>query len=401
MRLDHISQFLVAFRPDYILSEVHLYLSNLIEDRLRQGNARLCLSLPPRHGKSELISRTMPLWYFAQNPKAQVIQVSYGANLSSDFGSEVRSTMTTPLYSALYPHSVPTGDGESGLQWVTKAKGTYKGVGIGGSITGFGADLIIVDDIVKNRQTAHSAAFKRQIREGFGPTLFTRLLPGGSVIVLNTRWTDDDLIGMLSQELEGWEYINLKAIAEADDPLGRHPGEALFPEMYPIDSLLERKRTMATYDWQCLYQGTPPDSTQYLDIRDIVKGGQGSRLIWYNSILAIYDDLGQITEVATADTITDLLDYLATSPVDIKSLVSNNPVCGNKLATTIIGQSGISVTYQPQIDGYSPTKRPLYIPLEHHNNLQIIGAAQYLDSILQAKAIVTTNRFNIATIHPR
>lgn len=400
MKLTKISHFLLAFKPDYILSNVHRYLSDLIEDRLIKGNARLCISLPPRHGKSELVSRVMPLWLYSRNPKAQVIQVSYGANLSSDFGSEVRASMSRPLYTYYFPDSAPTGDGESGAQWQTRSKGTYKGVGIGGSITGFGADVIIIDDIVKNRQTAHSPAFKRQIRDGFGPTLFTRLLPGGSVIVLNTRWTNDDLIGMLTQELEGWEYINLKAIAEDDDPLGRAPGEALFPEMYPIHSLLERKRTMAPYDWLCLYQGTPPDSTQYLDIRETVMGSTGTSLLWFNNILATYNKLGHICEVTTADTITDLIEYLTNVPLNYATLISNNQVSNNKLAVTILGQSGLKVTYQPQLEGYSPTSRPLYLPTEYHNNLQVIGAAQYLDSLM-ATYINQGDRFKSAMLSIR
>lgn len=400
MKLTKISHFLLAFKPEYILSDVHRYLSDLIEDRLIKGNARLCISLPPRHGKSELVSRVMPLWLYSRNPKAQVIQVSYGANLSSDFGSEVRASMSNPLYTYYFPDSAPTGDGESGAQWQTRSKGTYKGVGIGGSITGFGADVIIIDDIVKNRQTAHSPAFKRQIRDGFGPTLFTRLLPGGSVIVLNTRWTNDDLIGMLTQELEGWEYINLKAIAEDDDPLGRAPGEALFPEMYPIHSLLERKRTMAPYDWLCLYQGTPPDSTQYLDIRETVIGSTGTSLLWFNNILATYNKLGHICEVTTADTITDLIGYLTNVPLNYTTLISNNLVSNNKLAVTILGQSGLKVTYQPQLEGYSPTSRPLYLPTEYHNNLQVIGAAQYLDSLM-ATYINQGDRFKSAILSIR
>ena len=400
MKLTKISHFLLAFKPDYILSNVHRYLSNLIEDRLSKGNARLCISLPPRHGKSELVSRVMPLWLYSRYPQAQVIQVSYGANLSSDFGSEVRASMTSPLYTSYFPDSAPTGDGESGAQWQTRSKGTYKGVGIGGSITGFGADVIIIDDIVKNRQTAHSPAFKRQIREGFGPTLFTRLLPGGSIIVLNTRWTNDDLIGMLTLELDGWEYINLKAIAEDDDPLGRAPGEALFPEMYPLDSLLERKRTMAPYDWLCLYQGTPPDSTQYLDIRETVMGSTGTSLLWFNNILATYNKKGHICEVTTADTITDLLEYLTNVSLNYTTLISNNLVSNNKLAVTILGQSGLKVTYQPQLEGYSPTSRPLYLPTEYHNNLQVIGAAQYLDSIM-ATRMSQGDRFKYSIISSR
>ena len=393
MQLNHISQFLVAFRENYILSRVHIYLSNLLEDRLSKGGARLCVSMPPRIGKSELTSRTMPAWFFSKRPQAQVIQISYGSDLASDFGSAVRATMSHPMYSAMFPLSTPTGEGESGTQWKTRAKGTYKGVGIGGSITGFGADLIIIDDIVKNRQTAHSPASKRLIREGFGPTIFTRLLPGGSIVVVNTRWTNDDLIGMLTQELEGWEYINLKAIADSFDPLGRECGEALFPEMYPIEALLEIKSTMSSYDWQCLYQGTPPDSTEYLDIRETVKGSVGTSLVWFNNLLASYNNQGHICSVAEVDTISELIEYLVNSDQDFTSLVSNNSVANNRLASKILSQYGLTVTYQQQLEGYSTSNRPLYIPIEYHSNFQVIGIAQYLDSILVVQQRPHSNRF--------
>lgn len=402
MKLTKLSQFLLAFYPDYILSNVHFYLTNLIENRVRQGNARLCISLPPRHGKSKIVSLGMPLWLYSIRPKSNILQVSYGANLSASFGAEIRAIMSSTLYEACFnsEDSGPSGDSESGAQWQTKAGGTYKAVGIGGSITGFGADVIIIDDIVKNRQTAHSEAFKRQIREGFGPTIFTRLLPGGSVIVLNTRWTNDDLIGMLTHELQGWEYINFKAISEEDDPLGRPPGTALFPEMYPLESLLERKNSMSSYDWLCLYQGTPPDSTQYLDLRDTVKGSIGTDLLWYNSILLTYNKAGHICTVTSVETMAELLNKLLQNEVHYTTLITNNKSCTNNLAFNILSNAGLHVTYQPPIDGYSTTNRPLYLPLEYHSNLQVIGAAQYLDSILRANQVVT-NRFRQATIVQR
>ena len=400
MKLTKLSQFLLAFYPEYLLSNVHLYLTNIIENRLRQGNARLCISVPPRHGKSKIVSAGMPLWLYSIRPESQILQVSYGANLSASFGAEVRAHMSSHMYKSYFPNSVPTGEGESGAQWQTKAGGTYKGVGIGGSITGFGADVIIIDDIVKNRQTAHSEAFKRQIREGFGPTLFTRLLPGGSVIVLNTRWTNDDLIGMLTHELQGWEYINLKAISEGDDPLGRPPGTALFPEMYPLESLLERKNSMSSYDWLCLYQGTPPDSTQYLDLKETVKGSIGTNLLWYNSILVTYNKEGHICTVTSVETMADLLNKLVQNDVPYTTLITNNKSCTNNLASNILSNAGLHVKYQPPIDGYSTTSRPLYLPIEYHSNLQVIGAAQYLDSILRANQVMT-NRFRQATIVKR
>lgn len=397
MKLTKISQFLLAFYPEYILSDVHLYLTNMLEKKLRQGNARLCISVPPRHGKSKIVSAGMPLWLYSIRPESQIIQVSYGANLSASFGAEVRAHMSSHLYKSYFPDSAPTGDSESGAQWQTQAGGTYKGVGIGGSITGFGADVIIIDDIVKNRQTAHSEAFKRQIREGFGPTLFTRLLPGGSVIVLNTRWTNDDLIGMLTHELQGWEYINLKAISDGNDPLNRPPGNALFPEMYPLESLLERKNSMSYYDWECLYQGTPPDSTQYLDIKETVMGTIGTDLLWYNNILLTYNKAGHICDITSVDTMADLLNKLVQDDIPYTTLITNNKSANNNLASSILSNAGLQVTYQPPIDGYSNTNRPLYLPIEYHSNLQVIGAAQYLDSILRANK-VNTNRFRGATI---
>lgn len=397
MKLTKISQFLLAFYPEYILSDVHLYLTNMLEKKLRQGNARLCISVPPRHGKSKIVSAGMPLWLYSIRPESQIIQVSYGANLSASFGAEVRAHMSSHLYKSYFPDSAPTGDSESGAQWQTQAGGTYKGVGIGGSITGFGADVIIIDDIVKNRQTAHSEAFKRQIREGFGPTLFTRLLPGGSVIVLNTRWTNDDLIGMLTHELQGWEYINLKAISDGNDPLNRPPGNALFPEMYPLESLLERKNSMSYYDWECLYQGTPPDSTQYLDIKETVMGTIGTDLLWYNNILLTYNKAGHICDITSVYTMADLLNKLVQDDIPYTTLITNNKSANNNLASSILSNAGLQVTYQPPIDGYSNTNRPLYLPIEYHSNLQVIGAAQYLDSILRANK-VNTNRFRGATI---
>ena len=285
---DSLLAFITATNPQYVTSQVHEYLTSVIQQAVTRGNARLAISLPPRHGKSEIISKALPAWYFANNPTAQVMEVCYGSDLASDFGQSVRQLMNTPLYKHLYPLSVPVGDGKSGSKWRTVSDGIYKGTGVGGSITGFGANLMSIDDIVKNRATAHSNVFKRMVREFFGSTLFSRVLPNGSCIVLMTRWTADDLIGFVTQQL-GWDYINLSAICETnDDPLNRNIGEALFPEFYPISRLLEIKASCTPYDWLSLYQGTPPDSTAKIMFTTTPPDYPPSKAVWFNDVLGLF-----------------------------------------------------------------------------------------------------------------
>ena len=306
--------FIKATKPDYQCTQLHQFLCDRIQRAVLKGNARLAISIPPRHGKSEIISKALPAWYYGHKPNAQVMEICYGSDLASDFGADVRSLMSSPLYSCLYPNSVPTGDGKSGSKWRTQADGRYKGVGVGGSITGFGADLMVIDDIVKNRRDAHSPAFKKLVREFFGSTLFSRILPGGSVIILMTRWTADDLVGIVTQEL-GWEYINLPALCldPYSDPLGRQEGEALFPEFYPVERLLEIKESCTQYDWLSLYQGTPPDSISSHQLFITPQGYPPSTAVWYNGTLALFHS-NHCTHIRDCDTLNELTTLLADLP---------------------------------------------------------------------------------------
>jgi hypothetical protein len=322
---NNLLAFIGATNPNYVTSLVHRYLCSKIQNAVLEGNARLAISIPPRHGKSEIISKALPAWFFGRKPDAQVMQICYGSDLASDFGVDVRSLMSSPLYKYLYPLAVPTGDGKSGSKWRTVSDGRYKGVGVGGAITGFGADLMVIDDIVKNRQEAHSPAFKKVVREFFGSTLFSRVLPGGSVIILMTRWTSDDLVGIVTEEL-GWEYINLPALCTdpSSDPLKRNLGDALFPEFYPQSRLLEIKRSCTEYDWQALYQGQPPDSVSNVTFTHTPPDYPPSSGLWYNGTLGLFHQ-HCCTHLVDCDTLNDLLLRLKELPY-INTLYTNHPI---------------------------------------------------------------------------
>lgn len=343
--------FITATNPNYVTSGVHKYLCSKIQQAVLRGNARLAISIPPRHGKSEIISKALPAWFFGHKPNAQVMQICYGADLAADFGVDVRSLMSSPLYRYLYPQAVPTGDGKSGSKWRTVADGRYKGVGVGGAITGFGADLMVIDDIVKNRQEAHSPAFKKVVREFFGSTLFSRVLPGGSVIILMTRWTSDDLVGIVTEEL-GWEYINLPALCTdpTRDPLGRCQGQALFPEFYPVDRLLEIKASCTEYDWLALYQGQPPDSVANVTFTRTPPNYPPSSGLWYNGTLGLFHK-SYCTHLVDCDTLNDLIVKLKELPY-ITTLYANHPITSTPGLKSLLPYNLTLVPTKPVPDYY-------------------------------------------------
>ncbi len=235
-----------------------LYISSLITSALARGNARLIVSMPPRHGKSELLSTWTPVWALERDPKTRIILSSYGSDLATDFGRKVRDIILTnemdngPLRTRLRKDSLQVG------RFLTTSGGGMYSVGVGGPITGRGADLLLTDDYIKNAKDASSNTIREDIFDWFTSTAMTRLEPGGSAIILATRWNIDDLIGrLMTHTQEVWTHIVLPAFAEEDDPLGREVGEALWPERYSKASLNTIYDNLGTYFWQSLYQQAP------------------------------------------------------------------------------------------------------------------------------------------------
>ncbi len=174
-------------------------ISHSIAEAVAEGNRKLIITAPPRHGKSELCSQWVPVWYLTNWPDKHVLLASYGAELATKFGRWCRNTIsenTRELGVQISP------DSSSVSRWHTIAGGSMVSLGVGGSVTGRGADLIIADDLIKNISEAQSPTVQKNLREWFKSTLFTRLEPGGCFIIISTRWTSDDLIGYLLKENE-------------------------------------------------------------------------------------------------------------------------------------------------------------------------------------------------------
>jgi predicted phage terminase large subunit-like protein len=249
-------------RGQWIPAPHLMYISSRIAKRIAAGNARIIISAPPRHGKSQLSSIYTPAWVLERFPQFKTILAGYGADLATGFSRQVRDIFQDGDNAALLNTRIRK-DSSRVEAFLTEQGGGMYAVGLGGAITGRGANVLLIDDYIKEIKEALSPAYRDYIWNWFVTTAFTRLEPNGSCIIIATRWHSDDLIGRILQNFpEQWEYIEIPAIAEAGDLLGRTPGEALFPERYPIEKLLELKETLGGIFFQALFQQKPVDESK-------------------------------------------------------------------------------------------------------------------------------------------
>lgn len=235
---------------------------------------RLIVTMPPRHGKSEMISVRFPAWYLGRNPDKRVILTSYAGELAQIFSRQVRNLIGSSEYnnvfgqrSALDAPVQLAADSQAAQAWnLDGFRGGMRAAGVGGGITGMGADLLIIDDPVKDRAEAESQAIRNATDAWFGSTAYTRLEENAAIVLMLTRWHHDDLAGRLLQRMaddplaDHWQILNLPALAGENDPLGRSPGEALWPGKYPADVLHTIRANIGSYDFEALYQQRPRDS---------------------------------------------------------------------------------------------------------------------------------------------
>lgn len=272
-----LSYFTLHTKPDYLLGWVHKEicdeLDRFLQDVTDKKSPRLIITMPPRSGKSELVSRRFPAFALGRNPELQIIATSYSSDLSQRFNRDVQRVIDDEKYFDLFPNTrlsnsrVRTDSRGSYIRTtdlfeIVGHAGAYRSCGVGGGITGQGADILIIDDPIKDRAQAGSKTIRDSIWDWYTSTAYTRLSPGGGVIVMATRWHTDDLIGRLIQRMgEGdtFRIVNYPAIAEHDE-LHRKAGEALHPERYPLSTLLQIQKTIGSRDWEALYQQHPvPD----------------------------------------------------------------------------------------------------------------------------------------------
>jgi predicted phage terminase large subunit-like protein len=226
-------------------------------EALERGDIqRLAVSEPPRHSKSLHVSQLLPAWWLGRNPRDRIILASYGAELAEAHSRRARGLVADPRW----PFEVTlAGDSSAVNRWDTSDGGGVIAAGVLGGLTGHGAHLLVVDDPVKDREAADSAAIRESTWRWWTETALTRLQPGARVCVTGTRWHADDLLGRIlnGPGANEWMVLTLPAIAEADDPLGRAEGEALWPEWFDLTHLETLRGQIGERAWQALYQQTP------------------------------------------------------------------------------------------------------------------------------------------------
>ena len=244
-----------GYRP----ADHHRLLADHLEAVARGEIKRLIVQMPPRHGKSMEASEFFPAWYLGNFPDHQILASTYAQELAGDFGRKVRNLCQSPQHQALFPGFTLSQDSQAACRFHTPERGVYQGVGIGGAATGRGAHLLLIDDPTKSREEAESEIMRKRVKDWYTSVARTRLMPGGAIVIIMTRWHDDDLAGWLSREHahEGWVVLNLPALAEPGDPLRRVEGDALWPECYPLSELAVIKQSIGARDWSALYQQRP------------------------------------------------------------------------------------------------------------------------------------------------
>jgi len=274
---ENLLPFVMRFNPDYLPGWVHKdicrRLEQFSEDVANRLSPRLLLTMPPRHGKSELTSKKFPAWHLGNHPTHEVMACSYSGSLSMSFSRMNRELLRDPAYSVLFDTKLHP-ESQSAEAWLTTDGGGYTSAGVGGAITGKGAHVLIIDDPVKNREDAESEAGRQGTWDWYTSTAYTRLAPGGGVLVILTRWHDDDLAGRLyAAEKEGadkWIQVDYPAEAKVDEPF-RHQGEALHPARYDSKALGRIRKAVGERDWHALYQQDPAPEVGSIFSKDMVQ----------------------------------------------------------------------------------------------------------------------------------
>lgn len=270
--------FVMRFNPDYLAGWVHKDICRRLEkfsdDVANKRSPRLMLAMPPRHGKSLLSSKTFPAWHLGKYPTHEIMCCSYSGALSMTFSRNVRTLLRDPMYLPVFPDTQLDPESQSVEAWLTTAGGGLTSAGVGGAITGKGAHILIIDDPVKNHEDADSATAREAVWNWYTSTAYTRLAPGGGVIVIMTRWHQEDLAGILIEQQkfggDTWEIINYPAIAEHDEDF-RKQGEALHPERYDEAALKKIEGVLPPRDWLALYQQRPTAEDGTYFTRDMIE----------------------------------------------------------------------------------------------------------------------------------
>ena len=261
-------KFVEAMWPSFIAGRHHAKMADAFERVARGECKRLIINMPPRHTKSEFASYLLPAWFLGQFPHKKVIQTSHTAELAVGFGRKVRNLVDTEGYHEVFPDLVLQSDSKAAGRWNTSKQGDYFAIGVGGAVTGKGADLLIIDD-PHSEQEAALAEINPDIYDKTyewytsGPR--QRLQPGGAIVIVMTRWSKKDLTGQVLKAAaqrggEEWEVIEFPAILPSGNPL--------WPEFWSLKELSALKEELPNSKWMAQYQQNPTSDTSAIVKRE-------------------------------------------------------------------------------------------------------------------------------------
>ncbi len=262
---DDLIEFCKLMMPDFIVGKHHRILANMLMGIEKGDKDRVCVNIPPRHGKSQLVSIFYPAWFLGRNPTKKVMMVSHTTDLAVDFGRKVRNLIATDQYRSIFPTTSLAQDSKSAGRWNTNVGGEYYACGIGSALAGRGADLLLVDD-PHSEQDVINGNFEvfEKAYEWFTFGARTRLMPGGRVAIIQTRWHMDDLTGRVVRDMtqnersDQYEVVEFPAILDVmNKKTKKEVQKPLWPEFFDLDALLRTKASMPTFQWNAQYQQQP------------------------------------------------------------------------------------------------------------------------------------------------
>lgn len=281
--------------PIFIAGSHHKRMADAFE-RVANGTLkRLIICMPPRHTKSEFGSWLLPAWFMGRYPDRKVIQASNTAELAVGFGRKVRDLIEDEKYQKIFPGVGLKADSSAAGRWQTSAGGTYFAIGVGGTVTGKGADLFVIDD-PHSEQEARQAEFVPDVFDNVyewytsGPR--QRLQPGAAIVLIMTRWSKRDLVGRILKRAaetgEQWEVIEFPAILDSGNPL--------WPEFWSLDELEALKKELPVPKWMAQYQQQPSSETAAIVKREWWREWEQKKLPPFDAILQSWDTAFTKTE---------------------------------------------------------------------------------------------------------
>jgi len=250
-------KFVTTMWPGFIHGRHHALMARKFEEIAEGKTKRLIINMPPRHTKSEFASFMLPAWFLGRFPGKKIIQCSNTAELAVGFGRKVRNLVDSEVYAKIFPNVALRSDSKAAGRWSTNANGEYFAIGVGGTVTGKGADLLIIDDPHSEQEAALASADPSvfdKVYEWYTSGPRQRLQPGGSIVVVMTRWSKRDLTGKILQAMtdrdgDEWEIIELPAILPSEKPL--------WPEFWSYDELSKLRIELPLSKWSAQYQQNP------------------------------------------------------------------------------------------------------------------------------------------------